>query len=353
MTNISSGVFNGGMRLAVDFAVKRNYLPILRNVLIEKFGDVIIFRATNLQFTIQFNITVSTQENVDDDFKGVLVDRDVKGARTHVELGDNYVKFNGITYNSQLPTEDFPPFNEKKDEVRIANIKNVGDLKAMCKFAMQDDSNEALHSVHINTNVMEAADGFRMMRTRRNFIAYDDGLIPLEVAKWLVKAKAMDVVLYENSLSCYVEDKKYIFFVQVGWEWNMGRPTFPDTNPIMPKITPETGRFSFVPEHVMEAIGGYAGTKYYEPIISVDAEDNVIRFTHDAKNDDDVTLDATVYADGIIPFKTFDIHATYLMDAMKGLDKNLYATLYTNDPNTPILIMQNGIEIVVMPRYRK
>jgi len=166
------------LQIVIGIVERKQPLPILSNILIEKTGSSLRFVATDLEIQITTQISEATQTGPDEAItvaakkmqdilkvvpEGSKVSLDIKDNRLHVKV--NKSKFSLQT----LPAQDFPKVIEKLEQAEIVELEQ-GKLKklfGMVQYSMaQQDIRYYLNGVLlvVDGNLLKliATDGHRL-----------------------------------------------------------------------------------------------------------------------------------------------------------------------------------------------
>ncbi len=236
----------------IEKAVGENTnLPILKNILIEAKGGVIVFSATNLEIAISHKVIgkVIEEGKVSPPlglFSSLI--GNIQTDRLNFESKGNNLEITTDNYNAVingLPVEDFPITPSIKNKEKVILIKGVILKEAIQQVAvasqfsdMRPELNSILLNFSLENLIFAATDGFRLAEKTLSATLFSvknkdpfKVLIPLrsalEIARIIKEEEGVEVFWDENQMLVATEKTEIISRLIEG--------NFPDYSGILPQ----------------------------------------------------------------------------------------------------------------------
>ena len=351
------------LQAVIGIVERKQSLPILANVLIEKKGDTLRFVATDLEIQITTQISDAAQNKTTaeitvaakklQDILRVIPD----GSKITLDIqeGKLQVKANKSRFSLQtLPAQDFPKMAEQHEQTGTIQIAQ-GQLKklfAMVQYAMaQQDIRYYLNGVLLviekNTLKLISTDGHRLAYTSTtldNEYPKQEIILPRKTVNELIKL--LDDTEEKATLDLWQNQIK-ISFSNVSLTSKIIDGKFPDYDRVIPKYS---NHLTLDRLAILQALQRAAilSNEKFRGVRFVLTEKN-LRIISSNSEQEEAQEDMETDYHG----EALDIgfNVNYLLDGLNNSTQQT-TTFSFGDPNSSILITEPGNEefkYVVMP----
>jgi DNA polymerase-3 subunit beta len=351
------------LQTIIGIVERKQPLPILSNVLIEKSGSVLRFVATDLEIQITTQIIDPNQSGEDTSITvGAKKLQEIlrvvpDGSKISLEILDSrlQVKVNKSKFNLQtLPAQDFPKVAEQLDQSETVQIeqKQLKKLFGMVQYAMaQQDIRYYLNGVLLVVDgsylKLIATDGHRLAFTSAKLdkeYSKREVILPRKTVNELVKLLADTD---EKVIFNLAQNQVKISFSDVVLTSKVIDGKFPDYERVVPNYS---NHLNFDRLSILQALQRAAilSNEKFRGVRFVLTEKN-LRIISSNSEQEEAQEDIETEYHGVALDIGFNVN--YLMDGLNNATgQNI--TFSFGDPNSSILITVPGNEefkYVVMP----
>lgn len=351
------------LQTVIGIVERKQPLPILSNVLIEKKGSTLHFVTTDLEIQIATQLTDASQDTSDasitvaakklQDILRVLPEE----SKVSVELKDNrlIVKVNKSRFNLQtLPAQDFPKVQEKAayaEKVQIAQ-NQLKNLLAMVQYAMaQQDIRYYLNGVLLVIEgeqlKLVATDGHRLAFTSvplEKTYAKREVILPRKTIHELTKllADSDQKITFELA-----ENQVKMSFSDITLTSKIIDGKFPDYDRVIPKYS---NHLTLDRLTILQALQRAAilSNEKFRGVRFVLTEKNLRIISNNSEQEEaQEDIENDYHGEAL----DIGFNVNYLLDGLNSVSSQTI-TFSFGDPNSSILITVPGNEefkYVVMP----
>ncbi|MEJ1958634.1 MAG: DNA polymerase III subunit beta [Nitrosomonadales bacterium] len=352
------------LQVIIGIVERKQPLPILSNVLIEKKGDIFRFMATDLEIQINTQITGAKQSSEDtaitvgakklQDILRVLPEESL----VSMEILDSrlQIKVNKSKFSLQtLPAQDFPRVAEQLETAEKIQLeqKQIRKLLAQVQYAMaQQDIRYYLNGVLLvvegNDLKLIATDGHRLAYTstklEQTYTVRREAILPRKTINELVKllADTDEKVTFDLAAN-----QVKISFSDIELTSKVIDGKFPDYQRVIPNYS---NHLTFDRLVILQALQRAAilSNEKFRGVRFVLTEKN-LRIVSSNSEQEEAQEDMETEYHGVSLDIGFNVN--YLMDGLNNAEgQNI--TFSFGDPNSSILITVPGnddFKYVVMP----
>ncbi|MES1981233.1 MAG: DNA polymerase III subunit beta [Pseudomonadota bacterium] len=362
ITNIDKDVLLKPLQTVIGIVERKQPLPILSNVLIEKIGSTLRFAATDLEIQIttqiEFNqaspdesITVAAKKL--QEILRVLPD----GSRISLDVQDNriQVKANKSKFSLQtLPAQDFPKVTERLDSSEKVTLEqqHLKKLFGLVQYAMaQQDIRYYLNGVLLVVDgsflKLVATDGHRLAFTSIKLnkeYSKREVILPRKTVNELVKLLADSDAPLTFELA---ENQVKVLFSDILLTTKVIDGKFPDYERVIPNYTNHLTLNRLLVLQALQRAAILSNEKF-RGVRFVLTEKNLRIISNNSEQEEAQEDIETDYHDVALDI---GFNVNYLMDGLNNTTAET-VTFSFGDPNSSILITVPGndeFKYVVMP----
>ena len=351
------------LQAVIGIVERKQPLPILSNVLIEKSGSTIRLVATDLEIQITTQVTENSPTGKDEaitvaakklqEILRVVPD----GSKVNLDLQDNrlLVKVNKSRFTLQtLPAQDFPKVAEQLDGAEEIELeqRTLKKLLGLVQYAMaQQDIRYYLNGVLLIVDgsylKLVATDGHRLAYTSTKLnkeYARRETILPRKTVNELIKL----LTDTEEKINISVADTQVrLAFSGIIMTSKIIDGKFPDYERVIPKYT---NHLTLDRMAIMQALQRVAilSNEKFRGVRLVLTEKNLRIISSNSEQEEAQEELETDYHGGALDI---GFNVNYLLDGLAN-NNEANTTLSFGDPNSSILITVPGnddFKYVVMP----